>query len=202
VANRLGSDDVLQVFSKAVRALDYELPLDQKSVKRVVVLSADSLIRNLTPKKEPKPCLYATRTALYRLARKLRHVTYCEKECIVDVAVYAGKKDPYDTLITAESEAFADNIKKSSTSENSDYLWDFYKLLQVPSRVRLFVARIRTQRKFEILKDRINWLIRCYQNNLREGDRVFSLVLPTARRDCGSICIQGWQRTKGKLRPV
>ncbi len=116
---------------------------------------------------------------------------------MVDMTVYAGNIDPYETLVTAESEAYADNIHRSSNSFDSGYLWDLYKLLQVPSRLRVFVARIATPGKCKILEDRIEWVIKCYGRNLREGDRIFSLVLPTARRDCGPIRVYGWMRIKG-----
>jgi hypothetical protein len=199
----IGSADVLDAFSKAVSRLGYEPPLDQKSVKRVTVVAVDWLVGKVRPGKRKKPWLYASRASLHGLGRQLRHTRPVEFVSMVDVAVFAGNKYPYETLITAESEAFAnEKIKLSSTPDDNGYLWDFYKLLQVPSLLRLFVARVSSPR-CPVLEKRIEWLINCYPTNLRHGDYVFSLVIPTSRREWRNICVNAWVGTKkGALKKI
>src|SRR5260370_29480933 len=143
MATAIGPTDVMEAFNKAVSLLGHEMPLDQKSVKRVVVITIDLLVGKLRQRKI-KPWLYASHTALDGLSKKLQHTRPWERISMLDVGVYAGNKEPFETLVTAESEAFADEILPTSTSETCDYLWDLYNLLQVPSPRRLFLARTRT----------------------------------------------------------
>src|SRR5260370_19847814 len=72
MATAIGPTDVMEAFNKAVSLLGHEMPLDQKSVKRVVVITIDLLVGKLRQRKI-KPWLYASHTALDGLSKKLQH---------------------------------------------------------------------------------------------------------------------------------
>jgi hypothetical protein len=57
-------------------------------------------------------------------------------ECMVDIYCCEGTKDPCRPLLTMECEAATGHgrdVSASATSDECDYLWDLFKLLQVPS---------------------------------------------------------------------
>src|SRR5262245_4274143 len=109
-------------------------PLSRRDVKGPVVLTVDALVGLAYGQEAPLPRLYANRVELPETSGLLRFTRHFRLESMLDVAVYRGDFDPYVTLATAESEALSEHdVEAGSWSETSDYLWDLYKLLQVPS---------------------------------------------------------------------
>jgi hypothetical protein len=200
VCREAGPVQVLAVFQEAINRLQLQPPLWQASVKPAVVVAVDQLIGFVHGTESPLPWLLANGVDTADLEGIIANTRHFRRESMVDVAVYRRETDPYETLATAESEAFCDHeASLASTSDTSDYLWDLYKLLQVPSPIRLFVARVRNMERCRVLEGRIEFLVSAYCGALREGDRVFSIVLPTAKRDYGSILCRGWERSGDAL---
>jgi hypothetical protein len=173
--------------------------LRQKDVKLLVVRMVDALVAKAHPRDKtgPRHWLCANRCGEMRKLQA-RHSPY---ESMVDVAAYAGDVDPYRTLMTAESEASpVHRLGPRSQSGNNDYLWDLWKLLQVPSPLRLFVALVRDRIKLrkgrcQLLERHVARMICEYAENglFNKGDRLFSLILPTgSSKKYESVCCRGW----------
>jgi hypothetical protein len=170
--------DILDAFKKSVDILGYLNPLEQAEVKPVTAITVDLLAGGMVGIKARPPSPDAPDALTISLSGKnTRHVinsklkfTHLDPfESMLDISVYSGQADPYDTLITAESEAYRDHhIDKTSRSDDSDYLWDLFKLLQVWSPVRLFVARVGERRgspprqRLELVKTRVEALVQGY----------------------------------------
>ena len=200
MCKEVGPVQVLAAFQEAINRLQLRPPLLQRSVKPVVVVAIDQLIGLAHGRESPLPWLMANGVGAADLAGIVVNTRHYRRESMVDVAVYRGETDPYATLATAESEAYCDHgVSSASTSDTTDYLWDLYKLLQVPSPIRLFVARVRTLERCCVLEGRIEFLVKGYRGALREGDRVFSIVLPTAKHDYGSIQCSGWEHGRDAM---
>jgi hypothetical protein len=127
-------------------------------------------------------------------------------ECIVDVFVCNGERDPFKTMVTVECEAYAGwQVTGKSSSADCDYLWDLYKLLQVPSPIRVFLARLPATRH-STLAQRVADLVQAYQRNYRTDDRIFSALFPTSQfdpTDPAAVPIVGWvSKANGKLQRI
>jgi hypothetical protein len=171
-------------------------------VKLPVVLTVDALIGLAYGKEQPLPCLYANRVNIPKATKLLEYTQHRREESMLDVAVYRGISDPYSPLATAESEASSNHeIRESSGSEASGYLWDLFKLLQVPSPLRLFVTRTSRLERCRTLERRVRDLIGCYSDYFRDDDRIFSIVLPTAAREFESFRCYGWVK-RTSLEPL
>ncbi len=173
-------------------------PLSQVGVKKVVVLTIDRLIGAIHDCETPVPAIYANRLEFSGEPSLLKFTRHEPCECMVDVAVFRGTVDPYEVLATAESEAYPQHeISENSTSNTSDYLWDLYKLLQVPSPMRLFVACVTGRERCSLLEDRIGFLIDVYSDLYRQGDQIFSVVLPASRTHPTDFSVFGWVQDDG-----
>jgi hypothetical protein len=195
--------DVIEAFKAALssraRTQLEKRGLRQRDIKSLVVHAVDRLVVKAYPVQSPNSnhWLCANRCKNTR-GLEARHSPY---ESMVDVAVYAGDRDPYRTLMTAESEASpVHRLGPKSQSGNNDYLWDFWKLLQVPSPVRLFVALVRDRIKHRkarclLLEKHIERMVGEYAEAdlFKRGDKLFSLVLPTGSvKRYASVSCRGW----------
>jgi hypothetical protein len=199
----LSVGQVLESFRGAIDCLRLNTPVDQASTKAAVVVTLDRLIGIVYGKEQPLPWLYANRTEFNEADGFLGFTRHYPQESILDVAVYRSETAPYMTLATAESEAWAQHeATTTSTSDTSNYLWDLYKLLQVVSPLRLFVARVTGTERCSILEERIAWLVGVYAKDLRHGDSVFSLVLPTAGNAFARLRCCGWRREGERLKEL
>ena len=123
---------------------------------------------------------------------KIAKVDYYE--CMVDIYCCAGRKDPYTPLITMECEGAAWNsgeIKRSATSDDCDYLWDLFKLLQVPSPLRVFLA-LCAKKKVEDLQWLINRHVKTYREARKPNDVIYAVVVPWVKLKGKTITIQRW----------
>jgi hypothetical protein len=198
----IGPAQVAAEFREAMACLGLPVPLSQRDVKLPVVVTVDRLIGLAYEQEQPAPRLWANRIDLPDPAGALRFTQHFKLESMVDVVVYRGYADPFVPLATAESEAYCQHpIDESSCSENSDYLWDLFKLLQVPSPLRLFVARVSGLDRCRVLERRIGHIVSCYAECYRSGDRIFSIVLPTSARHFEPIRCFGWVKG-GTLEPL
>jgi hypothetical protein len=193
--NLIGIVDVQSAFDEALKKCNYTLPFtDQATVKPVLLVMVDLLVGKCYPNERPWLCANGVKD----LANDGK-ITYSKTsafEYMLDVSVWRNDIDPYEPLITGESEAFKDHdITESSSSDNSDYLWDLYKLLHVPSPLRLFFART-TEKKCPILQERISHIVTCYAKYYFDGDRLFSLVLSAYSP---RTAWNGWEKKKCDL---
>jgi hypothetical protein len=188
------TNQVLSAFLAAMKDRGAAPPLLQKDVKPVVVLMADRLSGLGTRTRGPRPRMFANRA--HGLGQALRFTKLESHESMLDVAVYRGATDPFAVVLTAESEAFARHgVGPTLDSEGSDCLWDLFKLLQVPSPIRLFVARVVSKRVAELEK-MVERTVRAYSPLLAPADLVFSLVLPTAKSSFVGVRCCGWRKTR------
>jgi hypothetical protein len=112
-------------------------------------------------------------------------------------------------LLTMESEMFRGHGVGVTLDHPDDYSWDFYKLLQVVSPMRVFVARVgrRSGEKRSASQRRVTLL-----NNLRSladgyspqmianGDIVGIIILPASGREWAEVqCATGTAKKSGVL---
>lgn len=196
----LGPSHVLHTLIEVSNALWYGSALPQPAVKRVAVAVVDRLVAQLHPGAGD---LWLCASRMSDLPRYLRHTKAWDQDPVVDIAVYQGSQDPYRTLFTAESEAYTEHdVGAAASPRTSAYLWSLFRLLQIPSPCRLYIARVRSLAHCRDLEARIAHLITSYAGNLDQGDRVFSIVLPTAGRDYPQVECHGWQKGRGQLKPL
>ena len=190
---------------------DYEVQdeIDQKDLLPTAVLLADKLVGTLpAQRRRPMPALYASGMRRdmdrMRVSRELRHVRFDHNygECMVDIYVCKGERDPFKPILTVECEGYSGggrNVTPDASSETCDYLWDLFKLLQVPSPVRVFLART-TGHKVRPLERLVSRLVRAYGRYRRDRDVVFSTVLPATVLYDKHINVYRWQgRRKSSL---
>jgi hypothetical protein len=115
-------------------------------------------------------------------------------ECMVDIYCGVGGNDPYVPLITMESEgcaAYSGEVGKSATSDDCDYLWDLFKLLQVPSPLRIFLA-LCAEKKMEELQGLIESHVKAYRGLRKSKDVVYAIVIPWIELKGKTVTIQRW----------
>jgi hypothetical protein len=123
-------------------------------------------------------------------------------ECMVDIYCCSGDKDPYTPLITMECEGFAGyscEVSRSATPDDCDYLWDLFKLLQVPSPLRIFFA-LCAEKKTEELQRCIDKYVNTYQGLRSPKDEVYAVVFPWVKLEGKTITIQRWSGKKSSGR--
>jgi len=123
-------------------------------------------------------------------------------ECMVDIYCCRGGKDPYVPLITMECEGFAGysgEVRRSATSDDCDYLWDLFKLLQVPSPLRIFFA-LCAEKKTEELQRLIDRHVKAYQGLRKSKDEVYAVVFPWVKLEGKTITVQRWSGKKSSGR--
>ena len=127
-------------------------------------------------------------------------------ECMVDIYCCAGHRDPYRPLITMECEGFAGysgEVRRSATPDSCDYLWDLFKLLMVPSPLRIFLA-ICAEKKMKDLQRLIDRDVKAYRNYRSPKDDVYAVVVPWAELEGKTIIVQRWsgRNSAGKRIPL
>jgi hypothetical protein len=115
-------------------------------------------------------------------------------ECMVDIYCGLGRKDPYKPLITMECEGcagYSGEVGKSSTADNCDYLWDLFKLLQVSSPLRIFLA-LCSEKKTGGLQRNIDRHVKAYQGRRNSKDEVYAVVIPWVDLEGKTVIVQRW----------
>jgi hypothetical protein len=185
-----------QAFQQALARFGGADPLAKSWLNNLVIVAVDQLVGIVFGRRDPSPWLYAQLPA--GESAPILDLQFCRRsrcESLVDVSVFGGARDPYQTLITAECESKSTYpINEDSTSDCCDYLWDCWKLLQVYSPLRVFVARISSLKRLHLLEQRISQLVHDYSDSLHRGDRVFSLIVPQSLHDRPRARIAGWQK--------
>jgi hypothetical protein len=136
--------------------------------------------------------LFASKRA-WKAAQKIKRSGFykhrASTECMVDVYVTGRLNEhPFGAVATAESEGYEHQLTLKNGRPNpwNDYAWDFFKLLQVPSPLRVFVARCR-QDDMKDLKAQCVTLVSKYGKNIK-GDRLLIGLLPSFTTRPYALC--------------
>lgn len=124
----------------------------------------------------------------------LNNAEACHEECMVDINIMYADFHPYETLLTVESEGYEDHavhLKKHGwESDENDMMWDLYKLLTVPSPVRLFVTR-SSKNNQECLMESTQEMVGAYSGFL--GDSIVCAVqMPTEQLEDTPATMAVW----------
>jgi hypothetical protein len=110
---------------------------------------------------------------------------HVELEVVVDLSIHGSGYHACGPLLTAECEVHAQHGTGRNMLGDDGYAWDFYKLLQVASPLRLFLARVGAcegipgQQRRDELVETLQGLVRaCRGNLLRPGDELGVVILP------------------------
>lgn len=142
-------------------------------------------------------------------------------EVLVDFNIAAYDSPGNPTVMTAESEMFAwhgagpmmGDRNRRHRRRIDDYMWDFFKLLLVPSPFRLLMARVgaadgdsETGRLAE-LRESLGSVMEWYGRDLLGGAELAAILLPeTPSLDFAGVHLgvwgeAGWMWTQPKARP-
>jgi hypothetical protein len=123
-------------------------------------------------------------------------------ECVVDLNVMRGEKDPYQPLMTGESEAYfpeAVALSRGGDEEENDMMWDLYKLLHYPSPLRFFVT-LSSVRHHKTLLRKTSQKIAAYSALLTGAD-IFAVQVPTGKLSDHNCTIAHWSKEHLKRNP-
>ena len=76
-------------------------------------------------------------------------------------------------------------------SDDCDYLWDLFKLLQVPSPLRVFLP-LCAEKKVEDLQWLIHRHVKDYRGSRKLNDVIYAVVIPWVKLKGKTITIQRW----------
>jgi len=131
-------------------------------------------------------------------------------EVLVDFHVFAGYSFPYRTVLTAESEGYRPAVARLSNlhldRDGADWpgnglLWDAWKLLIVPSPLRLFTT-IATREQFDGLVPRYSLMLSLSAVSGGFNDSTFHLVAfdPTSG-DSADVHVARWGSGQWEAEP-
>ena len=129
-----------------------------------------------------------------RVKTEIEKIAEVESECMVDIYCGIGRKDPYRPLITMECEGcagYSGEVGKSASTDSCDYLWDLFKLLQVPSPLRIFLA-LCSEKKTGDLQRNIDKHVKAYQDRRNSKDEVYAIVIPWVDLEGKTVIVQRW----------
>jgi hypothetical protein len=184
----------------------YKKGLDQKDLLPTAAYFAKLLLKKAGTTKREKVWVCANGLKKGRDRRNVKaeieKIAKIEPyECMVDIYCCRGGKDPYVPLITMECEGcagYSGEVQKSATSDNCDYLWDLFKLLQVPSPLRVFFA-LCSKKKTEALEKLIDRHVKTYGNLRKSTDVVYAVVIPSVKLKGKSLTVQSWTGPKSAV---
>jgi hypothetical protein len=185
----------------------YKKGLDQKDLLPTAAYLSKLLLEKLEVSK--KNGVWVCTNGLKKGQGRLKVKAEIEKiadiepyECMVDIYCCVGGKDPYKTLITMECEGCAGyscEVQKSATTDSCDYLWDLFKLLQVPSPLRVYFA-LCSEKKTEALERLIDRHVNTYGNLRKSTDVVYAVVIPWVKLKGKTLTVQSWTGSKSTVR--
>lgn len=197
---------VFESFRKAVNW--YEIKkVFQTDLKPISVLALDYLFPKIYGEKIRDAFLHVNNMEGDRYRKEvinyLRNFEYIKGECVVDLNIMRGNKDPYRTLMTAESEAYSPSAKllnKRADIDSNDMLWDLYKLLHYPSPYRLFIT-LSSVKHHEALLSETSRIIKVYADYIRPGN-IFAIQIPTGNLKSNDCSIAYWSAKQLLERPA
>src|SRR3989304_8212468 len=203
----LGIDRFQDCLEKAMRWYEVDQAgFDQRDLlPTAAVLAAQILdIKRRPGEKRPRICINGLEKDKNRKIGKkqlMRRARVHDEECMVDLYCYTGKSDPFRPILTMECEGYAGHSKdvtQLASSETCDFLWNLFKLLQVSSPLRVFLA-ICTEKKRSLLEKRVETMVRGYGDILkRDNGEVFVVIFPETKLTGKTVKVQGWTYPRGK----
>jgi hypothetical protein len=189
--------DVVDALRKAVRDYIDDDEIYQTDLKPLSVLLLDELYVRCYGKRYKTVYFHvnAMKTDNDRkwvLRRIRKNFLLDPYECVVDFNIMRGKKDPYESLLTGESEAYSPEAIALSRGddEENDMMWDLYKLLHYPSPLRFFVT-LSSVKHHKTLLRKTSQKIYAYSKILG-GDDIFAVQVPTGRLSAHDCTVAHW----------
>ena len=197
--------DVLDSLRDAVR--DYDVKeVCQTDLKPLSVMLLSELYAKCYGKRYKYAYLHVNNmnTDKYRKwvlqwVKREFHLNIEDYECVVDLNIMHGIRDPYKVLITAESEAYSPEaaaLSKGEDDEENDMLRDLYKLLHYPSPLRLFITLSSDENHNSLLR-KTSQKIAAYADILASCD-IFAVQVPTGKLSSHTCTIAHWKRKDHK----
>ena len=209
--NSLGTDRFGECLREAMEWYGVDKDgFDQKDLLPTAAILGAKIIdvKKKPDDKKPRVCMNgmekdSDREKARRYLKK--RAKFYSEECMVDIYCYRCEADPFRPIITMEcegSDGHSGDVKPNASSLNCDYLWDLFKLLQVASPLRIFLAICR-ENKRSLLMKRVDATVRGYrQNILKNDDEVFAVIFPSTKWKKGNIRVQGWTGPQaGRIQP-
>jgi hypothetical protein len=203
-----------QAFALPVSVLtvDHLAPHLQGAAGRELTLCVSGMVEaepkaGEPPKKKSEATLWRNKIAANADGRYLKNVNIDKNEILVDLNLLAGPAHPYDTLLTAESEAYAGHanyLYGRAESTDNGFLWDFSKLLLVPSPVRLMFTRCAVKHQAALLNG-LNTLVQQYSgrpSGLAADADLWSISFPVESMREAKVAIHRWAPNAHGAGPV
>ena len=90
-------------------------------------------------------------------------------------------------------------MTSTSTPEDSEILWDLFKLLQVPSPIRIFMNLCTEKnRRIDLLERKIKSMVDMYRQTPRTWNETFSVVFPGGKLQGKKVNVYRWTASKSK----
>lgn len=116
------------------------------------------------------------------------------RQYLVDFSTYPRSGN--EMLLAMESEAWPDHqVGSSEIDPTHDYAWDFSKLLYLPARLRMFVARVRGSDRRSMLWTDLTSIVRGSSGAFHLESPIVVYVLPAESKGAGAVGI--WQPRAG-----
>jgi len=187
---------------------DYEIGeegFDQKDLLPTAALLAGHLLKATPSKDQTTICVAHMNKDNDRnwAAEQLKDMGFeIERyECMLDIFCCTGE-EPYQPLLTIECEGASGQGKEltsRSTPEDSEILWDLFKLLQVPSPVRIFMNLCTEKnRRIDILEKKITDMVDMYRQAPITWKETFSVVFPGGKLEGKEVNVYRWTASKSK----
>jgi hypothetical protein len=183
---RLDADRIADAAAVAARRHGVECGLVQDCLKPTTLLMLDGLLGEVLPE-EPERLWLAVNNMQKDQSRigasKQSRVAVEPYEVLVDFHYFAGMRTPYRTVLTAESEGYAPAVrhlarlplpKFDEDWSNNGLLWDMWKLVIVPSPMRIFTT-VASEQQFTSIAAHFGALLARYTDVGHAGSP-FALV--------------------------
>jgi hypothetical protein len=94
-------------------------------------------------------------------------------------------------------------LTSKSTPEDSEILWDLFKLLQVPSPIRIFMNLCTEKdRRIDLLERKIIDMVDKYRQIPRTWNETFSVVFPGGKLAGKEVNVYRWTASKSKPKMI
>ena len=124
-------------------------------------------------------------------------------ECLLDIYCCTAMQ-PYQTLLTIECEGACGQGKEltsKSTPEDSEILWDLFKLLQVPSPIRIFMNLCTEKnRRIDLLEKKVIEMVDKYRQTPKTWNETFSVVFPGGKLKGKKVNVYRWTASRSEFK--
>jgi hypothetical protein len=193
---------VVDAFARSARLYDIggsgEGYIAQADLLPISFVAADHLLGVMAPGRAAEAFLCASGMLdegdRQWCVEALRNARHHPENNMVDICALRGPTDPYEILLTMESEGWPGNgaaLAADGSTEN-DALWDLYKLLHFPSPCRVFVT-LMPDKHHDLLLGVTSQRAAAYEPTVAPGD-LFAVQIPTANLRRHKVLVARWQK--------